>query len=132
MRVKSNPLLDVHLHMPNTSVNSSVTTRGARTPHQINVMSRWMEVSTDEKGKGDDPMDGVKEKEFKTKNILENKSKVEEDDEPPELIIRDDDSSVSEDEKIQAYEHVGLGNEPCHLEAWADEMIERCQEAIKK
>ena len=70
-----------------------------------------MGALTDEEGKGDDPTDGVKEKEFKNKNSLESKSKVEEDDEPPELIIRDDNSSISEDEKIQAYEHVGFENE---------------------
>ena len=132
MRVKSNPLLDVHLHVPNTSATSSVANRDAQTPHQNNVTSRWTGASADEDRKGEDPTDGVKEKEIKNKNCLENEKEVEEDDEPPELIIRDDDSSTSEDEKIQAYKHVGLLNEPCRLEQWADEMIEMCQEAIKK
>ena len=58
-----------------------------------------MGASKDEEGKGDDPTDGVKEKEFKSKNSLEGISKVEEEDEPPELIARDDDSSISDEEE---------------------------------
>jgi len=53
--VKENPI--VQLHVPNTIVNSSVTTRDEQAPHLINVTSWWTGTEEKEK-KDDDPHDG--------------------------------------------------------------------------
>jgi len=79
-----------------------------------------------------------KEKKKKDKNnlCLDVKSDVPpdiaEDDELPDLLVRDDDSSVSDDESVPIYKHMGFNTEKCALEIWADEMIEYCEEELKK
>jgi len=48
------------------------------------------------------------------------------------LLVRDDDSSVSDDDSVHIYKHIGFNTEKCGLEIWADEMIEYCEEELKK